>query len=79
MPAFGELPWSDSGEGGGGHSVGSLEGSFVHIQLKPLCLSLLSWPLQIQKMGLATKDIKSFPALAELVAAAKDQATAEQP
>ncbi|KAM8956623.1 conserved oligomeric Golgi complex subunit 2 isoform 2-T2 [Lycaon pictus] len=32
---------------------------------------------QIQKMGLATKDIKSFPALAELVAAAKDQATAE--
>ncbi|XP_047557312.1 conserved oligomeric Golgi complex subunit 2 isoform X3 [Lutra lutra] len=34
---------------------------------------------QIQKMGLATKDIKSFPALAELVAAAKDQATAEQP
>ncbi|XP_008687758.1 conserved oligomeric Golgi complex subunit 2 isoform X2 [Ursus maritimus] len=34
---------------------------------------------QIQKMGLATKDIRSFPALAELVAAAKDQATAEQP
>ncbi|VFV17881.1 conserved oligomeric golgi complex [Lynx pardinus] len=34
---------------------------------------------QIQKMGLATKDIKSFPALAELVAATKDQATAEQP
>ncbi|XP_042816074.1 conserved oligomeric Golgi complex subunit 2 isoform X4 [Panthera tigris] len=33
---------------------------------------------QIQKMGLATKDIKSFPALAELVAATKDQATAEQ-
>ncbi|XP_053768892.1 conserved oligomeric Golgi complex subunit 2 [Desmodus rotundus] len=34
---------------------------------------------QIQKMGLQTKDIKSFPALAELVAATKDQATAEQP
>lgn len=34
---------------------------------------------QIQKLGLQTKDIKSFPALAELVAAAKDQATAEQP
>ncbi|XP_011233523.1 conserved oligomeric Golgi complex subunit 2 isoform X1 [Ailuropoda melanoleuca] len=34
---------------------------------------------QIQKMGLATKDIRSFPALTELVAAAKDQATAEQP
>ncbi|XP_012593640.1 conserved oligomeric Golgi complex subunit 2 isoform X1 [Microcebus murinus] len=33
---------------------------------------------QIQKMGLQTSDIKSFPALAELVAAAKDQATAEQ-
>lgn len=33
---------------------------------------------QIQKMGLQTKDIKSFPALAQLVAAAKDQATAEQ-
>lgn len=30
-------------------------------------------------MGLQTKDIRSFPALAELVAAAKDQATAEQP
>lgn len=34
---------------------------------------------QIEKMGLRTKDIRSFPALAELVAAAKDQATAEQP
>ncbi|XP_016051511.1 PREDICTED: conserved oligomeric Golgi complex subunit 2 isoform X2 [Miniopterus natalensis] len=34
---------------------------------------------QIQKLGLQTKDIKSFPTLAELVAAAKDQATAEQP
>ncbi|XP_055395013.1 conserved oligomeric Golgi complex subunit 2 isoform X2 [Bubalus kerabau] len=34
---------------------------------------------QIEKMGLQTKDIRSFPALAELVAAAKDQATAEQP
>ncbi|XP_069340676.1 conserved oligomeric Golgi complex subunit 2 isoform X2 [Eulemur rufifrons] len=33
---------------------------------------------QIRKMGLRTSDIKSFPALAELVAAAKDQATAEQ-
>uniref|UniRef100_A0A8C9DG17 Conserved oligomeric Golgi complex subunit 2 n=1 Tax=Prolemur simus TaxID=1328070 RepID=A0A8C9DG17_PROSS len=33
---------------------------------------------QIQKMGLRTSDIKSFPALAELVAAARDQATAEQ-
>ncbi|KAL2770705.1 conserved oligomeric Golgi complex subunit 2 isoform 2 [Daubentonia madagascariensis] len=33
---------------------------------------------QIQKMGLQTSDIKSFPALAELVAAAKDQASAEQ-
>lgn len=38
-----------------------------------------SWPLQIQKMGLQTSDIKSFPALAELVLAARDQATAEQP
>lgn len=38
----------------------------------------LLWPLQIQKMGLVTKDIKSFSALTELVAAAKDQATAEQ-
>ncbi|XP_055281853.1 conserved oligomeric Golgi complex subunit 2 isoform X4 [Moschus berezovskii] len=34
---------------------------------------------QIEKMGLRTKDIRSFPALAELVAAAKDQATVEQP
>lgn len=34
---------------------------------------------QIQKMGLQTSDIKSFPALSELVFAARDQATAEQP
>ncbi|PNI55126.1 COG2 isoform 5 [Pan troglodytes] len=34
---------------------------------------------QIQKLGLQASDIKSFPALAELVAAAKDQATTEQP
>ncbi|XP_058399070.1 conserved oligomeric Golgi complex subunit 2 isoform X3 [Diceros bicornis minor] len=34
---------------------------------------------QIQKMGLQTKDIKSFAALMELVVTAKDQATAEQP
>lgn len=30
-------------------------------------------------MGLQTSDIKSFPALTELVLAARDQATAEQP
>ncbi|XP_006874232.1 PREDICTED: conserved oligomeric Golgi complex subunit 2, partial [Chrysochloris asiatica] len=34
---------------------------------------------QIQKLGLQTSDIKSFPALRELVVVAKDQATAEQP
>ncbi|XP_038168540.1 conserved oligomeric Golgi complex subunit 2 [Arvicola amphibius] len=34
---------------------------------------------QIQKMGLQTNDIKSFSALAELVLAARDQATTEQP
>ncbi|XP_060048011.1 conserved oligomeric Golgi complex subunit 2 isoform X2 [Erinaceus europaeus] len=34
---------------------------------------------QIQKMGLQTKDIRSFPALRELVVAARNQATAEQP
>ncbi|KAL0609384.1 Conserved oligomeric Golgi complex subunit 2 [Plecturocebus cupreus] len=34
---------------------------------------------QIQKLGLQTSDMKSFPALTELVAAARDQATAEQP
>ncbi|XP_021076027.1 conserved oligomeric Golgi complex subunit 2 [Mus pahari] len=34
---------------------------------------------QIQRMGLQTSDIKSFPALTELVLAARDQATAEQP
>ncbi|CAO2609426.1 Conserved oligomeric Golgi complex subunit 2 [Lemmus lemmus] len=34
---------------------------------------------QIRKMGLQTNDIKSFPALAELVLAARDQATTEQP
>uniref|UniRef100_A0A8D2BD79 Conserved oligomeric Golgi complex subunit 2 n=1 Tax=Sciurus vulgaris TaxID=55149 RepID=A0A8D2BD79_SCIVU len=34
---------------------------------------------QIQKMGLQTSSTKSFTALAELVAAAKDQAATEQP
>ncbi|XP_027626654.1 conserved oligomeric Golgi complex subunit 2 isoform X4 [Tupaia chinensis] len=34
---------------------------------------------EIQRMGLHTGDVRSFPALAELVLAAKDQATAEQP
>lgn len=34
---------------------------------------------QIQKMGLQTSDIKSFPALTELVLTARDQAAAEQP
>lgn len=34
---------------------------------------------QIQKMGLQTSDIKSFPALTELVLAARDQAAPEQP
>lgn len=34
---------------------------------------------QIQRMGLQTSDIKSFPALMELVLAARDQAAAEQP
>lgn len=34
---------------------------------------------QIRKMGLQTSDIKSFPALTELVLAARDQAAAEQP
>ncbi|KAK1327997.1 hypothetical protein QTO34_012419 [Cnephaeus nilssonii] len=34
---------------------------------------------QIQKLGLRTEDVRSFPALAELVAAAKDQAAVEQP
>ncbi|XP_008844006.1 conserved oligomeric Golgi complex subunit 2 [Nannospalax galili] len=34
---------------------------------------------QIQKMGLQTSDIKSFPAITELVLTARDQATAEQP
>uniref|UniRef100_A0A8C6GSA8 Conserved oligomeric Golgi complex subunit 2 n=1 Tax=Mus spicilegus TaxID=10103 RepID=A0A8C6GSA8_MUSSI len=34
---------------------------------------------QIQRMGLQTSDIKSFPALKELVLAARDQAAAEQP
>ncbi|XP_035962859.1 conserved oligomeric Golgi complex subunit 2 isoform X2 [Halichoerus grypus] len=57
----------------------ALDVEYLGEQLKPRGLYSLSWPLQIQKMGLATKDIKSFPALAELVAAAKDQATAEQP
>lgn len=34
---------------------------------------------QIQKLGLQTSDIKSFPALLELVLAARDQAAAGQP
>ena len=67
-----------SGLVGGGQCVPFRRG-FCPAQLKPRGLHSLSWPLQIQKMGLATKDIKSFPALAELVAAARDPATAEQP
>ncbi|KAG8515053.1 Conserved oligomeric Golgi complex subunit 2 [Galemys pyrenaicus] len=35
--------------------------------------------VQIQRMGLQTKDVRSFPALAELVVAAKEQAAVEQP
>ncbi|XP_057592176.1 conserved oligomeric Golgi complex subunit 2 isoform X1 [Hippopotamus amphibius kiboko] len=61
-----------AGPGGGGMS----DDDKIRLQL---ALDVAHLGEQIEKMGLQTKDIRSFPALAELVAAAKDQATAEQP
>ncbi|KAF6073196.1 component of oligomeric golgi complex 2 [Phyllostomus discolor] len=62
---------SGSSSGGGGMS----DDDKIRLQL---ALDVEYLGEQIQKMGLQTKDIKSFPALAQLVAAATDQATAEQ-
>ncbi|XP_019521396.1 PREDICTED: conserved oligomeric Golgi complex subunit 2 isoform X3 [Hipposideros armiger] len=60
----------------GGSSGGMSDDDKIRLQL---ALDVEYLGEQIQKLGLQTKDIKSFPALTELVAAAKDQATAEQP
>uniref|UniRef100_A0AC11CIY9 Component of oligomeric golgi complex 2 n=1 Tax=Ovis aries TaxID=9940 RepID=A0AC11CIY9_SHEEP len=65
-------PTSPAGLSGGGMS----DDDKIRLQL---ALDVAYLGEQIEKMGLQTKDIRSFPALAELVAAAKDQATAEQP
>ncbi|XP_052495758.1 conserved oligomeric Golgi complex subunit 2 [Budorcas taxicolor] len=65
-------PASPAGLSGGGMS----DDDKIRLQL---ALDVGCLGEQIEKMGLQTKDIRSFPALAELVAAAKDQATAEQP
>ncbi|XP_040098728.1 conserved oligomeric Golgi complex subunit 2 isoform X2 [Oryx dammah] len=65
-------PASPAGLSGGGMS----DDDKIRLQL---ALDVAYLGEQIEKMGLQTKDIRSFPALAELVAAAKDQATAEQP
>ncbi|PNJ43581.1 COG2 isoform 2 [Pongo abelii] len=59
-----------------GPSGGMSDDDKIRLQL---ALDVENLGEQIQKLGLQASDIKSFPALAELVAAAKDQATAEQP
>ncbi|XP_065778417.1 conserved oligomeric Golgi complex subunit 2 isoform X3 [Muntiacus reevesi] len=65
-------PASPAGLSGGGMS----DDDKIRLQL---ALDVAYLGEQIEKMGLRTKDIRSFPALAELVAAAKDQASADQP
>ncbi|KAM9702675.1 conserved oligomeric Golgi complex subunit 2 isoform 3-T3 [Dama dama] len=65
-------PASPAGLSGGGMS----DDDKIRLQL---ALDVAYLGEQIEKMGLRTKDIRSFPALAELVAAAKDQAPADQP
>lgn len=60
----------------GGSGGGMSDDDKIRLQL---ALDVAYLGEQIQKLGLQTKDIKSFPALTELVAAAKDQTTAEQP
>ncbi|XP_006888781.1 PREDICTED: conserved oligomeric Golgi complex subunit 2-like [Elephantulus edwardii] len=59
-----------------GSSGGVSDDSKIRLQL---ALDVEYLGEQIQKLGLQTSNIKSFPALTELVVAAKDQATAEQP
>ncbi|XP_023972830.1 conserved oligomeric Golgi complex subunit 2 isoform X2 [Physeter macrocephalus] len=65
-------PATPAGPSGGGMS----DDDKIRLQL---ALDVAYLGEQIEKIGLRTKDIRSFPALTELVAAAKDQATAEQP
>ncbi|XP_072827071.1 conserved oligomeric Golgi complex subunit 2 isoform X2 [Vicugna pacos] len=66
-------PTNPAGPAGGGMS----DDDKIRLQL---ALDVGYLGEQIQNMGLRTEDLRSFPALAELVAAAKDQATAaEQP
>ncbi|KAF4018816.1 hypothetical protein G4228_010992 [Cervus hanglu yarkandensis] len=65
-------PASPAGLSGGGMS----DDDKIRLQL---ALDVAYLGEQIEKMGLRTKDIRSFPALAELVATAKDQAPADQP
>ncbi|XP_066881843.1 conserved oligomeric Golgi complex subunit 2 isoform X4 [Kogia breviceps] len=65
-------PATPTGPSGGGMS----DDDKIRLQL---ALDVAYLGEQIEKIGLRTKDIRSFPALTELVAAAKDQATAEQP
>ncbi|MBV95294.1 Conserved oligomeric Golgi complex subunit 2, partial [Eschrichtius robustus] len=65
-------PATPAGPSGGGMS----DDDKIRLQL---ALDVAYLGEQIEKIGLRTKDIRSFPALTELVAAATDQATAEQP
>ncbi|XP_066238908.1 conserved oligomeric Golgi complex subunit 2 isoform X2 [Saccopteryx leptura] len=65
-------PANPGGSSGGGMS----DDDKIRLQL---ALDVEYLGEQIQKLGLQTKDIKSFPALAELVTSARDSATAEQP
>ncbi|XP_075388067.1 conserved oligomeric Golgi complex subunit 2 [Tenrec ecaudatus] len=59
-----------------GSSGGMTDDDKIRLQL---ALDVEHLGAQIQKMGLQTSSIKSFPALVELVVAAKAQATADQP
>ncbi|XP_045154145.1 conserved oligomeric Golgi complex subunit 2 [Echinops telfairi] len=59
-----------------GSSGGMTDDDKIRLQL---ALDIEYLGEQIQKMGLQTSSIRSFPALVELVVAAKDQATADQP
>ncbi|XP_032464104.1 conserved oligomeric Golgi complex subunit 2 isoform X5 [Phocoena sinus] len=65
-------PATPAGPSGGGMS----DDDKIRLQL---ALDVAYLGEQIEKIGLRTKDIRSFPALTELVAAAKGQATAGQP
>lgn len=68
-------PATPGGSGGSGGSGGMSDDDKIRLQL---ALDVAHLGDQIQKLGLRPEDVRSFPALAELVAAARDQATRDQ-